>query len=78
MKKSPEYFESIKQASKPSTVHKMMKFLGLVNFQRRFIPSCSDILAPLYEGIKVKGKNIQKTPIVWNDDMEDAFEKIKI
>ena len=77
VKKSPEYFERIKQASKPATVHEMMKFLGLVNFQRRFIPSCSDILAPLYEAIKVKGKNIKKTPVFWNDEMEEAFEKIK-
>ena len=64
VKKSPEYVERIKHAPRPETVHDMMKFLGLVNFQRRFVPHCSELLAPLNAAIEIKGRNIKRTKIV--------------
>ena len=77
MKKSPEYVNRIREAPKPLTIHEMMKFLGLVNFQRRFVPACSEIIAPLNDAIDRKVKNIKKTYITWTPPMEEAFIKIK-
>ena len=77
MKKSPEYVKRILDAPRPRTVHELMKFLGLVNFQRKFVPYCSEIIAPLNEAVEHKAKNIKKKEIVWTKEMEDAFELIK-
>ena len=77
MRKSPEYVTRILQAPKPITIHDMMKFLGLVNFQRRFVPACSEIIAPLNESIDRKVRNVKKTDVKWTPQMEEAFAKIK-
>lgn len=73
IKKSPEYVEKVKQAKKPQTVHEMRKFLGLVNFQRKFVQNCSLLTAPLTKwSVGAKGKKI-----VWNEEMDRAFAKLK-
>ena len=74
VKKSDEFCANIQQAEKPRTSHQMMKFLGLVNYQRRFIPSCSEIIRPLSKAIDHKCK---KTKIIWTPEMDIAFDKIK-
>ena len=78
MKKSEEYIERIKKTPKPRTVHALMQFLGLVNFQRRFVKHCSYILKPLIDAVEHKAKNIKKKEVNWTDEMENAFEQIKI
>ena len=77
VRKSPEYVQRIRDAPKPLTVHELMKFLGLVNFQRRFVPHCSEIIAPLVAAVEHKAKNIKKKEVKWTSKMEEAFEKIK-
>ena len=77
MKKSPEYVKRILDAPRPRTVHELMKFLGLVNFQRRFVPCCSEIIAPLNNAVEHKARNIKKKEIEWTDEMEQAFKLIK-
>ena len=78
IKKSQEYIDRILKAPKPRTVHELMKFMGLVNFQRRFIRSCSELTKPLTDAIDHKAKNIKKKEVHWNESMEKAFNQIKI
>ena len=46
-KKYPEYVEEVENFSKPTTVRELQKFLELVNFQSKFVPSCYLITKPL-------------------------------
>jgi len=43
IKKAPEYIEKIRNYPKPVTTTELRQFLGLVNFQCKFIPNCSSI-----------------------------------
>ena len=74
IEKSPEYVDRIVNFPKPKTVKEMRSFLGLVNFQRKFVPRCSDIMKPL--SILTGGKNTRK--IKWNEEREQAFEELKL
>ena len=49
IKKSPEYVEKVKNITRPVTVSQLRKFLGLINFQHKFISRCSELSKPLSE-----------------------------
>ena len=73
IEKSPEYVNRIMNFPKPKTVKEMRSFLGLVNFQRKFVPRCSDIMKPL--SVLTGGKKTRK--IKWNEERELAFTELK-
>ena len=73
IEKSPEYIDKIKKYQKPDTITELRRFLGLVNFQRKFIPKCSEIIKPLTE---ITGQP-KKAKVVWNDERSEAFDKVK-
>ena len=75
--KTKEYVEKVFNIKKPETWHDMQKFLGIVNYQRAFIKACSEIVAPLAESIHGITKKTRKKKLVWTQDMETAFIKIK-
>ena len=77
MKKSREYIDRILDTPPPQTMHQLMQFMGLVNFQRRFIKGCSELTKPLTDAIDHKSKNLKKTEINWTPDMKKAFSLIK-
>ena len=45
----------------------------MINFYRRYIPNCAEIVAPITELTKNKMPNVVK----WGDKQEKAFTKIK-
>ena len=49
LKKSKKYIDSIKSLQKPVTVTELRQFLGIINFQRKFIPNCSQLQKSLSE-----------------------------
>ena len=49
IKKSTDYIQKVKDYPKPETVTELRRFLGLVNFQRKYISHCSIISKPLSE-----------------------------
>lgn len=55
----------------PTTVREVRKFLGLVNFSRRFIPNFADKAAPLTE---LTG---DKATFTWEDKHNSSFETLK-
>ncbi|KAG0435888.1 Transposon Ty3-G Gag-Pol polyprotein [Dictyocoela muelleri] len=66
--------KSITNYVKPNTKKKLMGFLGLVNYDRSFIPKLSSKLKPLYEMLKEKNNKL-KWSIV-NDKIFDEIKKI--
>ena len=47
--------------------------LGMINFYRRYIPNCTDIIAPITELTKGRAPNLVK----WGEKQEKAFSEIK-
>ena len=71
--KSDKYVEKVQNFPRPSTVRELRAFLGLIEFQRKFIPGCSGIAAPLNEWTGKKGR----TCVKWSEEMLEAFERVK-
>ena len=45
----------------------------MINFYRRYIPNCVEIIAPLTEITKGRAPNVVK----WDDRQESAFKEVK-
>ena len=73
IRKSPEYVEKVKNITRPVTVSQLRKFLGLINFQRKFISRCSELSKPLSE---ITGGPKRKV-IKWTPEQCRAFEMLK-
>ncbi|BHF65440.1 hypothetical protein SprV_0200845000 [Sparganum proliferum] len=56
----------------PNTLTQLRRFIGLINYYRRFIPHCAAILAPLTDLLKSKAKPIELSPAA-----HSAFEEAK-
>ena len=73
IKKTPEYMAKVKSYPRPKTVGDLRQFLGLINFQRKFVPSCSEVQKPLS---CLTGGRKSKV-LSWSDEMVQAFDKLK-
>ena len=71
--KSPEFIKKISNYPKPTNVTELRRFLGLINFQRKFIPRCAEISKPLTQ---LTGQS-KKTKIEWNAELDYAYERLK-
>jgi hypothetical protein len=69
------HVEAISAAEWPAVKQQLQRFLGLVNFYRRFIPAAANTLAPLTDALK--GKASQKSALLWTAAMQAAFEAAK-
>jgi hypothetical protein len=73
LKKPQSYVDKIDQVPRPSTIRGLREFLGLANFQRKFVPNFSSLQKPLSE--KTGGRGSKR--LVWTDEMMQAFELLK-
>lgn len=60
----------------PDTVYKLKRFLGMVNFFRRFLPHAAETQIPLFSCMPGNIKN-DHTPINWTQELLEAFNKCK-
>ncbi|KAI5755581.1 hypothetical protein M8J77_018107 [Diaphorina citri] len=67
---------AIKRFPLPDTVNDLRRFLGMINFYRRFVPHMAEMQAPLNEYLKSSKKN-DKTKIIWSEKTRLFFEKCK-
>lgn len=72
LRTNPDKIRPIVEYERPTTITKLRRFLGMVNYYRRFIAEFSGVTAPLSDLLKTKSKIIK-----WNDSAENAFCKIK-
>ena len=78
IRKTPEYIKEIAEYPLPRTVGELRAFLGLINFQRKFLRDCSQIQKPLSSQLSGEGtKRSSKRVLIWTEDMHKAFETLK-
>ncbi|XP_025835838.1 uncharacterized protein LOC112906234 [Agrilus planipennis] len=71
----PEKVEAIRSYPLPETVKQLRRFLGMLNFYRRFIPNAATVQAVLNNLLQGNAKG--KTPVVWTTTTKEAFEVCK-
>lgn len=67
----PEKVTAILNISAPRSVKEARRFLGIVSWYRRFIPSCATLLSPISRLLR-KGSRF-----VWSEECEAAFKAVK-
>ena len=73
IRKSPEFVEKVNNFPRPTTITQMRQFLGLINFQRKFIQNCSTLTKPLSEIVGGPKRKL----IEWTEEQNEAFERLK-
>ena len=73
LRKQDSYVAKVMEFPLPQTVKELQQFLGLVNFQRKFVKDASIVQRPLSE--LTGGK--KNTKIDWTEERREAFEEIK-
>ncbi|XP_023247771.1 uncharacterized protein LOC111643797 [Copidosoma floridanum] len=71
-----EKIEAILDFPLPVTVADLRRFLGLVNFYRRWLPQAASAQAPLFDYTADSKKNDQRV-IDWSPEAKQAFETTK-
>lgn len=67
--------KSLQACKAPTNIKQLRGFLGLVNFYRRFVPHCAEILMPLTDMLKAQTRRSRK-PLLWTCECEIAFTRI--
>jgi transposase InsO family protein len=67
----PAKIEKMVSYPRPKDVKGVQRFLGLVNYYRKFVPHFASIAKPLYRLLE------KETPWNWNKECQDAFENLK-
>ncbi len=67
-----EKVQSVLSFPAPQTITQLRRFIGLINYYRRFIPNCAATLAPLTDLLKSTAKTLQLSP-----SAIEAFEAAK-
>ena len=73
VRKSEPYMKAVRDFPKPTTVKELRSFLGLANFQRKFVPNCSVLSRPLTSFMGLS----DKTKLNWTAEMEESYENLK-
>lgn len=66
--------DSIVNYSKPKTASELRRFIALVNYYRRSIKRCSELVAPLWSII---GSETKDAELTWTTEAAKAFQKVK-
>ena len=69
---SPDKVEKVRTYPEPKTINQLRRYLGLLNFYRRFIPKAADRLLPL-TNLLAGHKKKKNAPIDLPPDASDAF-----
>ncbi len=59
---------------RPCNAKELHMFIGCINYYRDMWPSCAHILKPLTDQSGLK----QRAPIKWTDEMQKAFDKMRL
>ena len=68
----PSRIEVIRNFSTPDSRSSLQRFLGMINFYHRFLPTIASQLAPLHAASSGRGKEL-----TWTTECQKAFENAK-
>ena len=68
----PSAVSAVNNFPQPQTLKDLQRFLGLINFYRRFLPAAAAMLRPLTDALAGKPKKL-----IWNSQMSTAFQQAK-
>lgn len=71
----PEKVQAILDYPPPKTIKELRRFIGCLNFYRRFVPRAAEIYAPLND--LLRGAKKADAPIDWSEQLLEAFQKCK-
>lgn len=71
----PEKVQDIAEFPQPKSLRKLREYLGLINFYRRFIPECAELLRPLTD--LLAGNKKKAAPLAWTEEASAAFTASK-
>ena len=63
---------AIREQIPPTSIKELQRFLGMINYYRRFIPKAAHHLYPLFEALRSKSKKFE-----WTESCQAAFEAVK-
>ena len=66
----------MKKWKKPHNAQTVRKFLGFVNYYRKFIKDYSKIARPLYDLVLGENAKRRTNPIVWSEAAEEPFQTL--
>ena len=64
--------DAIRNFSPTKSTKDLQRFIGMINFYHRFIPSAAKLMAPLYRAIANNNKILQ-----WSDSLQTSFTQAK-
>ena len=73
----PKKIAAVKYWPRPETVTQVRKFLGFTNYYRKFLHDYAKIARPLNKLISGDNAKRKHTKVVWDEDCEVAFQKLK-
>ena len=71
----PEKVKALKDLQPPTSLRQLRHFLGLLNYYRRFILHCADLLSPLSNLLRNRKKKNEQISL--NDIQLKTFNKVK-
>ncbi|XP_072143121.1 uncharacterized protein [Dermacentor andersoni] len=70
----PQRISDMQNYTQPTTAQDLRRFLGMLNFYRRFLPHAADYQAPLHDALAgLRGNQ----PVTWTAALMELFEKCK-
>jgi hypothetical protein len=69
------HVEAVRLFPQPSDKQGLQRFLGVVNFYRRFLPKAAATLRPLTDALQ--GPDGKRSQLQWSAEMGEAFQAIK-
>jgi hypothetical protein len=70
-----DHVEAVRLFPQPSDKQGLQRFLGVVNFYRRFLPKAAATLRPLTDALQ--GPGGKRSQLQWSAEMGEAFRTIK-
>lgn len=71
-KPNPRKVEVIQQWPPPKNLHELRRFLGFASYYRKYVPSFSEIAAPLNALTK------KEVPYIWSPECQKSFDTFKV
>ena len=68
---------AIQDFSLPTHAKGLRRYLGILNFYRRFLKGAAEIVAPLYDLCGESNKRSKSTPLTWTKQTTSAFQRSK-